>query len=55
MVDGAVTVGIKAAELALEMAENLLRERMGEEDEARLVSELIARVESVNRADTSGN
>ena len=45
----------EAAELALEMAENLLRERMGDEDEARLVSELIARVESVNRADTSGS
>jgi len=44
----------EAAELALEMAESLLRERMGEEDQSRLVEEFIARVESTNSPERSG-
>ncbi len=44
----------EAAELALEMAGNLLRERMGDEDQSRLVEEFIARVESSNRSEGSG-
>ena len=44
----------EAADLALEMAENLLRERMGEEDQSRLVEEFIARVESTNSPERSG-
>ncbi|MCP4906235.1 MAG: hypothetical protein GY910_14760, partial [bacterium] len=44
----------EAAELALEMAENLLREKMGDEDQSRLVEEFIARVESNSHSEGSG-